>query len=197
MESITPTHHFGSRNNLCILAGFSLLHLRSPCIPAFLFTMMMRRSATFSTIHLLLLCFVAVQSFRAVTVVAPPSSSSNRIFSSSLHSTTVDADIISAATITTDTTNKNNLLTRDRYIATNRFTVRKGREAKFEKRWATRKSKLATLDGFKYFHLMRRVKVDDIANTGKKLLYTQRRVCIFIPFILHTYNSINFSVMCT
>jgi hypothetical protein len=179
-----------------ILAGFSLIHLTPR---PFLFTMMKSsRSSTFSTTHLLLLCFVAVQSFRAVTVVIPPSSYSNRIFSSTLHSTTVDADI-SAATITTDTTNitNNNLLTRDRYIATNRFTVRKGREAKFEKRWATRKSKLATLDGFKYFHLMRRVKFDDIANTGKKLLYTQRRVCIFIPFILHTYNSINFSVMCT
>jgi hypothetical protein len=163
--------------------------------------MMMRRSATFSTIHLLLLCFVTVvQSFRAVTVVVPPSSSSNRLFSSSLHSTTVDADI-TAATTTTDTTitNKNNLLTRDRYIATNRFTVHKGREAKFEKRWATRKSKLATLDGFKYFHLMRRVKVDDVANTGKKLYIpsSYKMTNVFIPIILHTYYSIIFSVMCT
>jgi heme-degrading monooxygenase HmoA len=53
------------------------------------------------------------------------------------------------------------LLKRDRYVATNRFAVRQGKEAKFEKRWATRKSKLATLDGFKYFHLMRRVTIDE------------------------------------
>ena len=31
------------------------------------------------------------------------------------------------------------LLKRDRYIASNRFRVRKGKEAKFEQRWATRK----------------------------------------------------------
>jgi len=63
-------------------------------------------------------------------------------------------------------TNKEELLSRDRYIATNRFTVRPGREAKFEKRWADRSSRLASLDGFKYFHLMRRVALDDDANSG-------------------------------
>lgn len=49
------------------------------------------------------------------------------------------------------------LLKRDRYVATNRFSVRSGKEGKFEQRWANRKSRLATLEGFKYFHLMRRV----------------------------------------
>ena len=53
------------------------------------------------------------------------------------------------------------LLFRDRYVATNRFSVRKDKQAKFEKRWATRKSRLATLDGFRYFHLMRRVSLED------------------------------------
>lgn len=53
------------------------------------------------------------------------------------------------------------LLTRDRYIASNRFAVRKGKEAKFEKRWANRKSRLAELDGFRYFHLMRRVTLGE------------------------------------
>lgn len=52
-------------------------------------------------------------------------------------------------------------LRRDRYVATNRFAVRKGKAAQFEKRWATRKSRLAVLDGFKYFHLMRRVEFPD------------------------------------
>jgi len=34
-----------------------------------------------------------------------------------------------------ETAVKNELLKRDRYVATNRFTVRQGRAAKFEKRW--------------------------------------------------------------
>jgi heme-degrading monooxygenase HmoA len=53
------------------------------------------------------------------------------------------------------------LAKRDRYIATNRFAVRKDQQAKFEQRWVTRKSKLATLEGFRYFHLMRRVELQD------------------------------------
>lgn len=63
----------------------------------------------------------------------------------------------------TSLTSQNELqkLERDRYVASNRFSVRRGREAKFEKRWATRKSRLASLDGFRYFHLMRRVKLND------------------------------------
>ena len=60
-----------------------------------------------------------------------------------------------------DDTAPNGLLKRDRYVASNRFAVRPGREAKFEKRWATRKSRLAELDGFRYFHLMRRVTLND------------------------------------
>lgn len=55
---------------------------------------------------------------------------------------------------------------RDRYVATNRFAVRKGQQAKFEKRWATRKSRLATLPGFKYFHLMRRVTLNEDGSTS-------------------------------
>ena len=58
------------------------------------------------------------------------------------------------------------LLKRDRYVATNRFAVRKGQQAKFEKRWATRKSRLATLPGFQYFHLMRRVTLSDENNVS-------------------------------
>lgn len=46
---------------------------------------------------------------------------------------------------------------RDCYVATNRFAVRQNQQAAFEKRWATRKSRLAVLPGFRYFHLMRRV----------------------------------------
>jgi Uncharacterized enzyme involved in biosynthesis of extracellular polysaccharides len=58
------------------------------------------------------------------------------------------------------------LLKRDRYVATNRFAVRKGKAAKFEARWANRKSRLSELPGFKYFHLMRRVELnEDGTNT--------------------------------
>jgi heme-degrading monooxygenase HmoA len=57
------------------------------------------------------------------------------------------------------------LLKRDRYIATNRFAVRKDQQAKFEQRWVNRKSKLATLEGFRYFHLMRRVDLQDDGTT--------------------------------
>jgi heme-degrading monooxygenase HmoA len=60
----------------------------------------------------------------------------------------------------TETTAKG-LMKRDRYVATNRFSVRKNQQGKFEKRWATRKSRLAELPGFKYFHLMRRVNLND------------------------------------
>jgi heme-degrading monooxygenase HmoA len=48
-------------------------------------------------------------------------------------------------------------LKRERYVATNRFRVRAGKTATFEKRWATRKSRLATLDGFRFFTLLKRV----------------------------------------
>lgn len=58
------------------------------------------------------------------------------------------------------------LLKRDRYVATNRFAVRKDKGAKFEARWANRKSRLAELDGFKYFHLMRRVTLNDDDGTN-------------------------------
>eukprot|EP00551_Chaetoceros_affinis_P017225 CAMPEP_0203689020 /NCGR_PEP_ID=MMETSP0091-20130426/1478_1 /ASSEMBLY_ACC=CAM_ASM_001089 /TAXON_ID=426623 /ORGANISM="Chaetoceros affinis, Strain CCMP159" /LENGTH=364 /DNA_ID=CAMNT_0050558591 /DNA_START=20 /DNA_END=1114 /DNA_ORIENTATION=+ len=57
------------------------------------------------------------------------------------------------------------LLKRDRYVATNRFAVRKGKGAKFEARWANRKSRLSELDGFKYFHLMRRVTLNNEDGT--------------------------------
>lgn len=47
----------------------------------------------------------------------------------------------------------------ERFVATNRFGVRDA--AKFERRWANRKSRLATLPGFRYFTLLRRVPPPD------------------------------------
>jgi heme-degrading monooxygenase HmoA len=46
----------------------------------------------------------------------------------------------------------------ERYIATNRFKVRKNAGPKFEKRWADRKSRLAELEGFRFFTLLKRVE---------------------------------------
>lgn len=45
----------------------------------------------------------------------------------------------------------------ERFVVQNQFKVKAGREAAFEKRWADRKSRLATLDGFRFFCIMRRV----------------------------------------
>ena len=43
----------------------------------------------------------------------------------------------------------------ERYVATNRFRVKEGRGAAFEKRWAERKSRLGMLDGFRFFCMLR------------------------------------------
>ena len=48
--------------------------------------------------------------------------------------------------------------------AVRRFKVKKGAGAAFEKRWCTRKSKLAVLPGFRFFTLMRRV--DQAEDSG-------------------------------
>lgn len=57
------------------------------------------------------------------------------------------------------------LLPRERYIASNRFITRGAKAAaKFEARWANRKSRLATLDGFRYFTLLRQVPLEDVVG---------------------------------
>mmetsp|Transcript_23700 Transcript_23700/g.30924 ORF Transcript_23700/g.30924 Transcript_23700/m.30924 type:complete len:363 (+) Transcript_23700:59-1147(+) len=87
---------------------------------------------------------------------------SARIGSSGLlHMSAVDDTTPATAAANGDQLTNSGLLKRDRYVATNRFAVRNGKEAKFEKRWATRKSRLASLQGFKYFHLMRRVTLNE------------------------------------
>mmetsp|Transcript_94338 Transcript_94338/g.270205 ORF Transcript_94338/g.270205 Transcript_94338/m.270205 type:complete len:339 (-) Transcript_94338:133-1149(-) len=48
-------------------------------------------------------------------------------------------------------------LTPERFVVQNRFKVKAGREAAFEKRWADRESRLGTLDGFRFFCMLRRV----------------------------------------
>lgn len=120
---------------------------------------------------LILECSNLVQSFHAVAPLAlsnvrtsSVSAARPRSFSllPQLYSTTAPT----SNEATSSAAAKEELLKRDRYVATNRFTVRPGREAKFEKRWADRSSRLASLDGFKYFHLMRRVALEDKVNSG-------------------------------
>ena len=105
-------------------------------------------------------CLLGIFSFTVHGFVLPQHSQTtvNVVVDWSLRSTASDA---------TPATTDKGLLKRDRYMATNRFAVRKGKGAKFEKRWATRKSRLAQLDGFKYFHLMRRVSVDNGDESGE------------------------------
>merc|ERR550539_816235 len=53
------------------------------------------------------------------------------------------------------------MLAKDRYVTTNRLSIRSGQGPAFEARWANRKSHLMDLPGFKYFHLMRRVTLNE------------------------------------
>ncbi|KAI2493743.1 antibiotic biosynthesis monooxygenase [Fragilaria crotonensis] len=100
---------------------------------------------------ILLVCSLLTVSVQAFV---PPSHLAQQLLTRPMSAVDVEEDI------QTETTAKG-LLKRDRYIATNRFAVRKGKAGKFEKRWATRKSRLATLEGFRYFHLMRRVTLQE------------------------------------
>lgn len=100
---------------------------------------------------LLFACAPALLRGGAVSSVAPASArvSRSRIVASPV--TEAAAEVASGVS----------RLAADRYVATNNFQVRPGQEAKFEARWANRKSRLANLNGFRYFQLMRRVKLRD------------------------------------
>jgi heme-degrading monooxygenase HmoA len=75
----------------------------------------------------------------------------------------------------------------ERYVATNRFQVKEGREAAFEKRWADRKSRLGLLDGFRFFCMMRRVQLDG-ARYADDINYISctvwETVCIASAFLI-------------
>eukprot|EP00316_Scyphosphaera_apsteinii_P005093 CAMPEP_0119321820 /NCGR_PEP_ID=MMETSP1333-20130426/56535_1 /TAXON_ID=418940 /ORGANISM="Scyphosphaera apsteinii, Strain RCC1455" /LENGTH=285 /DNA_ID=CAMNT_0007328891 /DNA_START=174 /DNA_END=1031 /DNA_ORIENTATION=- len=64
------------------------------------------------------------------------------------------------ATSTAVSSSSPSSLTAERYVATNRFRVKEGREAAFEKRWADRQSRLGMLDGFRFFCMLRRLDAD-------------------------------------
>jgi len=112
------------------------------------------KSFLLSTLLSFFVTVAVVESFTANTTPTSVSVARSRSRSFALASSATDEASKEAPATT-------KLLKRDRYIASNRFSVRAGKEAKFEKRWANRKSRLAELDGFRYFHLMRRVTLDD------------------------------------
>jgi heme-degrading monooxygenase HmoA len=112
-----------------------------------------------------LIVLMASSYLGGVTVAFTAHMMSKACFSSST-STTRPAKLLELRSMSTSTAEETGTTLKspypqtDRYIATNRFAVRAGKEAKFEARWATRKSRLSTLEGFNYFHLMRRVSLD-------------------------------------
>jgi len=53
-----------------------------------------------------------------------------------------------------------------RFVVQNRFRVRRGREAAFEKRWADRESRMGSLPGFRFFCMLRRVGRSGAAPDG-------------------------------
>ena len=65
--------------------------------------------------------------------------------------------LLRAATVEAAPAATGNRLSAERYVVQNRFKVKKGREAAFEKRWADRESRLGNLDGFRFFCMLRRV----------------------------------------
>uniref|UniRef100_A0A7S3JSU2 ABM domain-containing protein n=1 Tax=Aureoumbra lagunensis TaxID=44058 RepID=A0A7S3JSU2_9STRA len=81
---------------------------------------------------------------------------------SSVDGLALSAPIRMTATVPAKAVETAKLLPRERYIASNRFKVRDGAAAKFEARWANRKSRLATLEGFRYFTLLRQVPLEDV-----------------------------------
>jgi len=69
-----------------------------------------------------------------------------------------------AASVTATTTTETEGIPTSRFVVQNRFKVRKGREAVFEKRWADRKSRLGTLPGFRFFCILRKIDANDNNN---------------------------------
>ena len=76
-------------------------------------------------------------------------------------------------------------LSAERYVASNRFKLQAGKGPVFEKRWAERKSRLANLDGFRFFTLMRRVEGMPVGGPPKPQAQEEEEYdCRVIP--VHT-----------
>jgi heme-degrading monooxygenase HmoA len=105
------------------------------------------QSEMFRVCILFVACVFIVQGFRPLG----RTSAGNRLSSIRMHFEEADNEIALAE----------GQLERERYIACNRFNVRDNKGAAFEERWAKRKSRLATLDGFRFFTLLKRITDED------------------------------------
>jgi len=78
-------------------------------------------------------------------------------------STTIGHGMVADGMTTTsiDESPNDTVVPTSRFIVQNRFRVKSGREAAFEKRWADRKSRLGNLPGFRFFCMMRLVTDGD------------------------------------
>lgn len=76
-----------------------------------------------------------------------------------------------ASSTATSSSSSSSSLIPKRYIVQNRFQIRKGREAAFEKRWADRESRLGNLPGFRFFCMLRKVNDEDTDSTANEPNY--------------------------
>jgi hypothetical protein len=83
---------------------------------------------------LILLIAAILSSTNAFQQIAGSSSRRSKIISPNRKSTSLFSAVTDETT-SVKTNDDTSLLKRDRYVATNRFAVRPGRAAKFEKRW--------------------------------------------------------------
>ena len=84
---------------------------------------------------LILLIAAILSSTNAFQQIVGTSSSRSRIISPNNRKSTPLFSAVADEATSVKTNDDTSLLKRDRYVATNRFTVRPGRAAKFEKRW--------------------------------------------------------------
>jgi hypothetical protein len=94
-------------------------------------------------------------SVRGAPVAARRASAARRVAARAPLVTRANADIMSEVGTVQLSAGQ---LEAQRYVASNRFRLQKDKGPTFEKRWAERKSRLANLDGFRFFTLMRRVE---------------------------------------
>jgi len=96
----------------------------------------------------------------------------------------------SPADVVVEEKKKDNGTPIQRYVASNRFAINPAAAAKFESRWATRKSRLAVLDGFRFFTLMR--LVDDPLKTADNPSAAELAAYNYVSFTIWS-NKANFN----
>ena len=101
------------------------------------------------------------------------SSSRSKIISPNRKSTPLFSAVADETT-SVKTNDDTSLLKRDRYVATNRFTVRPGRAAKFEKRWGECFFFHVVCSVFFFYTLKKHVVSNSNANPCKRIIIYSR-----------------------